>query len=668
MTLRPTTFAVVLLIGIPALSGCAEPLAPPPDPYGAPGSLERQSHILDELGCDPLVPTDCGFPFPSDVYRIADPRMETGFHIHVPDGTVIPTSRYAVTSDLSILHQSDGFSAGQQAAVRLPGATPAGLPDAEHIGDSLLADSPTVLLDAETGERIPHWAELDMRSQDSTADVNDSDTQRRALLIRPAQRLRASRRYIVAVRDVVDAGGMPIAPSPVFEALRDGTESTLPTVTLRRDLYEDIFTRLAAAGVSRDTLQIAWDFSTASVANDTRRLRHMRDVTLASLGAGASPEYIVDSVEDDPPSDTNIRRIVRGHVTVPLYLTSTEVDATMTIGADGLPVRNGSAQFPFVVLIPRSSVPGPWPIVQFGHGLFGSAGDVIDRRISTMAAAHGAVFVAHDWLGLTSNDLYPLADILVQGDVSRFAIVPDRGQQAMLNAMCILRMMRYGLVDDPATQPDGVPTIDPSRTHFFGGSLGGIYGATYMAISPDIVRGALGVPGQSFDLLLPRSEAFDQFLIALRLNWAQKVNYPLFLGVMQMAWDRVEPTGYSHHLRDDPLPGSPQKEIFMLSALGDHLVSNYGSLVMARSIGLPQLEPKVRTRYGLESVTGPTTGEAWLELDFGLAPVPIGNLPARDGSDPHSAPFGLTVVQDMVYEFLSTGIIDNLCTGTCDPD
>lgn len=594
--------------------------------------------------------------------------METGHHVHVPDDTVIPISRLGVMTDLSILHQSDGFSAGQQALVRLPGATPAGLPDAEHIADSLLPDSPTVLLDAETGERIAHWAELDMRSQTASTDPNDSDSVRRALLIRPAQRLRSARRYIVAIRDVVDGYGMPIAPTPVFAALRDGTASTLPTVTLRRTKYEDLFARLASAGVTRDDLQIAWDFSTSSEANDTRRLRHMRDVSLAALGAGESPDYVIDSIVDDPTNDPNVRRILRGRLVVPLYLSSTEPGAMSSIGTDQLPIRNGSAQFPFVVVIPRSDVEGPWPIVQFGHGLFGSADDVLDRRISSMAAEHGAVFVAHDWLGLTSSDLRPLADVLFEGEMSRFATVPDRGQQAMLNAMFIVRMMRYGLVNDAASEPDGVPTIDPSRTYFFGGSLGGIYGATYMAISPDIVRGALGVPGQSFDLLLPRSAAFDQFLIALGINWEDRLKYPLLLGVAQMLWDRVEPTGYSHHLRDDPLPGTQQKEIFMLSALGDHLVSNRGSLVMARSIGLPQLEPKVLPRFGLPSITGPTTGGAWLEIDYGLAPVPVGNLPARDGSDPHGEPFGEPVVQAMVYDFLSTGVIDNLCTETCDPN
>ena len=38
-----------------------------------------------------------------------------------------------------------------------------------------------------------------------------------------------------------------------------------------------LFSTLADAGIARDELQIAWDFNTASSANNTRWLEHMRD-------------------------------------------------------------------------------------------------------------------------------------------------------------------------------------------------------------------------------------------------------------------------------------------------------------------------------------------------------------------------------------------------------
>lgn len=53
---------------------------------------------------------------------------------------------------------------------------------------------------------------------------------------------------------------------------------------------EDVFERLAAAGVERDDLYLAWDFTVASSRSLSERLLHMRDDAFASLGEGA-PEF-----------------------------------------------------------------------------------------------------------------------------------------------------------------------------------------------------------------------------------------------------------------------------------------------------------------------------------------------------------------------------------------
>jgi dienelactone hydrolase len=42
---------------------------------------------------------------------------------------------------------------------------------------------------------------------------------------------------------------------------------------------------------------------------------------------------------------------------------------------------------------------------------------------------------------------------------------------------------------------DGLPELDPSRIYYFGQSLGGMYGATFLAVEPDVHAGVLNVPG-----------------------------------------------------------------------------------------------------------------------------------------------------------------------------
>ena len=87
----------------------------------------------------------------------------------------------------------------------------------------------------------------------------------------------------------------------------------------RRALYADIFAKLAAAGVPKDDLQIAWDFTTGSRESITGPLIAVRDAALGVVGSDG-PEFTLKSVEENPNADI-LRRIV---VTMkaPLFLES----------------------------------------------------------------------------------------------------------------------------------------------------------------------------------------------------------------------------------------------------------------------------------------------------------------------------------------------------------
>ena len=66
----------------------------------------------------------------------------------------------------------------------------------------------------------------------------------------------------------------------------------MPRSARRRALYADIFAQLEKAGVTKDDLQIAWDYTTASRENNTARFLHMRDDALALVG-DEGPEYAI---------------------------------------------------------------------------------------------------------------------------------------------------------------------------------------------------------------------------------------------------------------------------------------------------------------------------------------------------------------------------------------
>ena len=79
---------------------------------------------------------------------------------------MMPVSYYDVQADPTPWTRSDGFSPGSSIMVHLPDAVSAGLPSAADIAASLEDASPTVLLDTVTGMRVPHFAELDLSTDD----------------------------------------------------------------------------------------------------------------------------------------------------------------------------------------------------------------------------------------------------------------------------------------------------------------------------------------------------------------------------------------------------------------------------------------------------------------------------------------------------------------------
>ena len=188
-----------------------------------------------------------------------------------------------------------------------------------------------------------------------------------------------------------------------------------------------------------------------------------------------------------------------------------------------------------------------------------------------------------------------------------------------------------------------------------------------LALTTDIERAALAVPGQPFSMLLNRSEAFVELSTLSLLAYDDTLDLAMSLQLMQLLWDRAEPSGFSRHVIDDPLPGTPAHEVVVLGAIGDHLVTNFGTHIMVRELGVPSLRPVNRSLFGIDEVDQPYTGSAFVEFDFGLPPVPITNIPMTEGSDPHGALVDVPNAFVMVEQFLRTGTLETYCDGVCDP-
>ena len=606
------------------------------------------------LECDPLVPEYCGFPFPNNVFSVTDPATPTGRRLALSAQT-LPQANTGARALPDVFNERDGFSVAGTLLAHLPGATISGLPDPLHIGESVEPSSPTIVLDADTGELFPHFTELDLNAN------GDGD---RSLMIQPAASLTYGHRYIVALRGVVDADGGPIPASPAFAALRDGTASEDPSVEQRRELYGDIFARLDQAGIPRDDLQLAWDFTVSSREHTNGRMLHMRDTAL-QLAGDDGPIYEILSVDED--YSPNIFRRIQGEIEVPLFLDMPGPGGVMEIDADDVPVQNGTARYPFTILVPYAAQAEPAPGLLFGHGLFGSRDSAQAPEFQQFAQEANAILVSLDWIGMSDEDPPFVGLALASGDPARARIIPDRLQQSLVNFTMAARMVRTSIVDDPELQFMGQPLLDGSTTFYYGGSQGGIMGSVFMALSPDVERGVLAVPGQPYNLLLERSVNFPVFADLITGAYDDHFDLQMLLNLMQILWDRAEPSGYSPHVSRDPLPGTSAHDVLMLVSIGDHQVSTLGAHVMARSIGAVNVSPTNRPVWGVPEAKSPLTGSAMIEHDFGLPAEPLGNIPMSEGDDPHGALASVPTAAQTANHFLQTGEVVSFCDGVCDP-
>lgn len=630
--------------------------------------------------CDPLDPARCLYPFPSDRFTVADPAMDSGRRVAFPLAAM-PVSRLGKAIDPSEWNRNDGFSPGPKMLTAVPGLdlVATGAPLITRIADSLAPDSPVVLIDADSGDRQLVWAELDPAAPG-------------LLILRVGKNLRSGGRFIVALRNPKDAAGQPIAPARAFELYRDGIPTFLPAFEERRPHMESLFAALAGAGVAREELFLAWDFTVISKRNLSERMLAMREDTFDSL-AETAPPFAVTLVEENPNSDGRVARRISGTFTLPLYLTGTGAPGSRLLqGPDGLPVRSTAGDFssPFRCILPKAaSAENPSRLVLYGHGLLGSESEVNAANLRRFAEEHNITFCATRWHGMSDDDYdYIVGTIL--GDLSNFPALADRLHQGMLSFLVLGRLMKHpdGLASDPAFQDaGGRPLIDTSNLFYDGNSQGAIAGGGLAAFAQDYTRAVLGVPGMNYSTLLRRSVDFDPFAMLLNVVYGDPYETPLDIALIQMLWDRVETNGHANHLTSDTYQDTPAKKILLHVAFGDHQVANVSAEVEARTIGarihqpalapgrhhdeqLPE-DPDNQAYFGIEPLpAGPWDGSALVVWDSGTPTPPTGIVPPRSpefGKDPHETPRCMPEARVQKSEFLRSGgaVIDVCGGGPC---
>jgi hypothetical protein len=362
---------------------------------------------------------------------------------------------------------------------------------------------------------------------------------------------------------------------------------------------------------------------------------------------------------------------------MPLYMTQGEAGGLLNLGDGGLPQQNGTFEYAAAMIVPVSAQTEPAALVEFGHGQLGAKEQVLGFQ-EIAAQANFAAF-GLDWKGFSSDDVLTILAAVSSGDLSTFRAIPERMHQGFLNFLMAMRTLSVEADGGPLTRLNqaladdcGGAMLDGSKRYYFGGSQGGILGASMMALTTDIERGLIAVPGQSYNLILNRSVNFDEFAPQFYDNYDwNALDVQMNLALIQGLWDRAEPTGYSKYIRTDLLPGTPAHEVLIQVSKADHQVTNLGAHIMARTIGgVVNLAPLIRPVWGIDVVDGEHIGSAMIEVDFGNPDPPITNIPHWGDTmrDPHGRATELEALGATLIEFYETGTVSNPCNGPCDQD
>lgn len=642
------------------LAACA-----PPESEDS-GTADAGPEPREYSDCDPIAYDYCALPYPSSFYLREDPTTVTGWRVHLGATTIPKTRNFDIQPDPAYWNELDGFSPMGPMLARFPSLSVDNLPGHDDIGASLLDDSNVVVFDAETGERQPVWAELDVSG--------DRRVGEEFLFIRPARPLANGRRFIVALRGLVDTTGAAIPPSDGFAALRDGTSTDDWDIEGRRDLYEEIFTKVEGQGWSRAETVLAWDFVVGSKEKITGRAHWMIEDALERVGNGG-PAYTITSIEDYPIEENeHTARRIYGTFSAPLYTEEDDVGTMLTRDADGMPYYNGETTVPFTIVVPRTAETDPRPLklLQYGHGLLGGQDEVHAGYLAEIADRHGYVIFAVDWTGMKNEDSDEIALMIVE-DISRFAMIPERSHQGFAEFAVAASMMQGNMATDAALQyPDAdgnlVSVVDPSEVYYYGNSQGAILGGAYVALSPVVQRATLGVGGMPYSLLLSRSADFTPFFALFQAVYPNQEDISFFMALMQNLWDSGEAGGYGAQMVDDPIDGTPPKTVLVQDAIGDAQVTTLGAHNMARAYGGALIEEPWEEVWGLEVKASGHGGSALVEYEHGAPAVPYENTPPSSEYDTHEDTRRTWAAQEQMATFFATGTVESYCDGVCDPE
>ena len=664
--------------------------------------------------------------YPSDLFTTADATQLTGLRLDFASPKCGALGS-ACESLLSI-NELDGFNLQPQLTVRFSKAIDVTTVNSRNFFLIRLGDA---LPTGDQSQRVVGINQISFHTENNVLSAESDEF------------LDEHTRYAVVVtRDIRDGKGQAVRESKAFTKFRQ--KSSSPALEGYRQSVLEAMQVAAKFNVNASDIVAASVFTTQSASALLEKIRdqikastpeptdfHLGpngERTVFALGnitaitrtqqvkanASAPDAFVVDPFSQFDVSRLQqvpgaIQYVGYGTYQSPNYLLSGPVIPAVGTKT-GTPIVQGKEEVFFNVLLPSGTKPlGGWPVAIYGHGLGGTK--ETSYFLAPQLAARGIATIAITGVGHGSGPFSTLTvtqstapavtflsggrgidqfgDGVIDIYEGHYAAPPRTGlsnrdglRQTVIDLMQLVRVIERGMDVDGDTLPD----LNPSLIYYWGASLGGVYGTTFIAVEP-LVRAGVPVVGGGPGIEVGRLSPYFRPTIApglassrpslinvggasgLEFNENMPLrNQPPVLDTvrgafaLQVAFDTVEmlmqsgnPVAYAVHLRKQPLAGVVAKPVIISFGRGDSNVPNPTTTAMLRAGDLADRATLYRhDLVFVDPVRNPTGKEVPTDAHAFIA---FNYFPS-----PTIADIGLNAQHQIVEFFASDGQV------TIDPD
>jgi hypothetical protein len=630
-------------------------------------------------------------PFPSDVFTVVDHTQNTGRLVYLPLPEDATSSDY---QDTQVINTLDGFNLQPRLSIPFDGPIDV---HSVNSGDVFLVSLGDTLPGRDPGGEVVGINQVVWDPASNTLHVEsdqllDQHT-RYALIVTngvldtavPAQPVQASEVLTRFCHDLnfgqTHDPGLKEYRNELFDAMAAARHVGVPESNI---VIASVFTTMSTTATLekiRDQIHAGVAPATAdfNIGRNGERavfnLDQVTDITLKQemIVGSLTPvdkyytDVLLPLIRAVPGKPGAVGQVAFGSYVSPDY----EVHPGEYIPAKGVgtltgtPKVQGTNTIYFTLYLPSGQEPdGGWPVAIFGQGASSTKDEKFGvPAVAATMAANGIATIGINTVGFGYGSLGEITVTQSNGSSVTFstggrgidqnhndkilnpegflaaspqAIISERDARIQTDAdlMQLVRVIQAG-VD---VNNDKVVDLNPLHISYAGMSMGGMIGASFLAVEPDVIAGALGVLGGAtierlrlgsnrgglgvapgltaanivdahgllngpgitqLDGMTVSSPYFNENMplrngVPLTVVWTDKSTHVITSpwtnggsdyvpGAMQIQrlFDNYEwvsqagdPVAYAPHLRKEPLPGVPAKSVLIQFAMGDPLPVN----------------------------------------------------------------------------------------------